>query len=294
MGVVKRLRLLALIIPTLLKSENAELWNPFLDAVKESMGEDFAHEFGAMKQRYDEYYAKLREQGRELTPLTDDEIAEEVACDWAGRHVLTDADAIRRIVENAEKAGNDPRTIISRVLDWIKDKINAIRRGTGIGSKDDLAALEKAQKLWQDMYDVATARQNEKVIGKEDSQPLDDTQNTTILTEKEFAPTIPSGQEEAKGFIQRVIEKAKIFSGGVFRRIISGITKRQANDYAHIGISIDSDYVHSVENTAILHNQKKHGNPATEAKRGQIAIIEEDYLLIPDILENYDNIEKSS
>ena len=50
---------------------------------------------------------------------------------------------------------------------WIKDKINAIRRGTGIGSSDDLAALEKAQKLWQDMYDVATARQNEKVIGKE-------------------------------------------------------------------------------------------------------------------------------
>ena len=49
----------------------------------------------------------------------------------------------------------------------IKDKINAIRRGTGIGSKDDLAALEKAQKLWQDMYDVATARQNEKVIEKE-------------------------------------------------------------------------------------------------------------------------------
>ena len=49
----------------------------------------------------------------------------------------------------------------------IKDKINAIRRGTGIGSKDNIAALEKAQKLWQDMYDVATARQNEKVIGKE-------------------------------------------------------------------------------------------------------------------------------
>ena len=52
----------------------------------------------------------------------------------------------------------------------IKDKIYAIRRGTGIGSKDDLAALEKAQKLWQDMYDVATARQNEKMIGKEKSE----------------------------------------------------------------------------------------------------------------------------
>ena len=115
----------------------------------------------------------------------------------------------------------------------IKDKINAIRRGTGIGSKDNIAALEKAQKLWQDMYDVATARQNEKVIGKEakrfDKQgnPVDGDgklilEKTTIngLTGEDFSnpsrsvelPKIPDNVDKAIGAKGKpVIIKKNIF-----------------------------------------------------------------------------------
>ena len=275
MGVVKRLRLLALIIPTLLKSENTELWIPFLDAVKESMGDDFAREFGAMKQRYDEYYAKLREQGRELTPLTDDEIAEEVACDWAGRHVLTDADAIRRIVDNAEKAGNDPRTIITRVLDWIRDKINAIRRGTGIGSKDDLAALEKAQKLWQDMYDVATARQNEKMIGKEIET------KDTALEIKVTAPLSKEVNEFNKPFV--------LSSEGT--TIFGEVTGESGLIAAPIKLNLGENVVDENginRGYGLLHIEAGHGE---QIRMAGFSSVEE---FVEDVAKNYDTIREGN
>lgn len=51
--------------------------------------------------------------------------------------------------------------------------------------------------------------------------------------------------------------------------------------------------MHAIDNSAIRHNQKNHGNPEKEAKKGQIAIVEDDYQLIPDILEDYDTVRKS-
>ena len=77
----------------------------------------------------------------------------------------------------------------------------------------------------------------------------------------------------------------------LYREDIGFVTKRQEKDLADKGLKLSSDYKHSIENTAIIHNQKKHGSELTEAPRGQIAITEKDYELIPDILENYDCIE---
>lgn len=51
--------------------------------------------------------------------------------------------------------------------------------------------------------------------------------------------------------------------------------------------------VHSIENSVVKHNQNRHGDPQKEEKKGQIAITEEDYQRIPEILENYDKLEKS-
>lgn len=75
--------------------------------------------------------------------------------------------------------------------------------------------------------------------------------------------------------------------------MIGGITDRQASDYEREGINIDKDYVHSIDNSAIIHNQNQHGDPKVEERQGQIAITDEDYARIPDILENYDRVSKS-
>ena len=88
----------------------------------------------------------------------------------------------------------------------IKDKINAIRKGTGIGSKDDLAALEKAQRLWQDMYDVATARQNEKVEGKEVEKGGPTARDKAEEIRRTAAHFAEETAEEAAAFDKRVAE----------------------------------------------------------------------------------------
>ena len=105
--------------------------------------------------------------------------------------------------------------------------------------------------------------------------------------------SIPANNEEAKGIIRTIVQLAQSLKGQVRRAVIGGITERQQQDYAAKGIPVNSGYVHSIENSAVSHNQKRHGNPAKEAKEGQIAITNADYELIPDILENYDSVELS-
>ena len=105
--------------------------------------------------------------------------------------------------------------------------------------------------------------------------------------------TPPSTPSEARRIISKLIEFTKNITDVVHRKVIGGITKRQAKDFAAKGINVTDKYVHSIENSAIRHNQLEHGNPDTEALRGQIAITYDDYLYIPDIIENYDTVEKS-
>jgi len=51
-----------------------------------------------------------------------------------------------------------------------------------------------------------------------------------------------------------------------------------------------SGYYISIDNYSIKHTLEKHGNPITEAKRGQINISKEDFFLLPEIIFNFDNV----
>ncbi len=112
-------------------------------------------------------------------------------------------------------------------------------------------------------------------------------------TRSKFDRTVPATPEAQRSAISRIIDFAKSVKNRVERAVIGGITKRQAKDFADNGIDVDETWVHSFESSAVAHNQKHHGNDATEASRGQIAISIEDYARIPDILENYDRVSKS-
>ena len=111
--------------------------------------------------------------------------------------------------------------------------------------------------------------------------------------QQQFNREVPETPEKARGVIAAVVELAKTVKDRVERAIIAALTPRQKQDFAEKGIDVTDNFVHSIENSAILHNQKEHGNPAVEEKRGQIAIEESDYALIPEILEDYDTVEKS-
>lgn len=106
--------------------------------------------------------------------------------------------------------------------------------------------------------------------------------------------TIPATPEAQRSAIAKIVEFAKKVKDKVERVVIGGITKRQAKDFAEQGIEVDNAWVHSFESSAVSHNQKHHGNEKAEASRGQIAITAEDYGRIPEILEAYDKVSKSS
>lgn len=52
-----------------------------------------------------------------------------------------------------------------------------------------------------------------------------------------------------------------------------------------------SGYIHMIDNFGIRHALNEHGNPDVEARRGNIAITENDILKVPEIIKSYDRVE---
>jgi hypothetical protein len=58
--------------------------------------------------------------------------------------------------------------------------------------------------------------------------------------------------------------------------VLSESTERQVTDLHKIGVEIDNDYRHTIDNYAIKHNTGRHGKES-ETLRGQVPITDEDY-----------------
>ncbi len=145
-----------------LSEDHPELWDAYLSAVKEAMGDEFQKECDKIKERYERHFKKMREAGMTITDLENEEVMEEVAANWAGNHLLTDTNAIRSIVEHAEQAGADPVAVVRKVLDWIKERIAWLTglKARGEDVNEELAVMQRAREAWQGMYDVAAAKQS--------------------------------------------------------------------------------------------------------------------------------------
>lgn len=109
-----------------------------------------------------------------------------------------------------------------------------------------------------------------------------------------FDRSVPETPEAKRSAIIRIVDFAKKVKDRIERAVIGGITNRQKEDLRKQGVDVDESWVHSIESSAIRHNKEHHGSEVREAKRGQIAITDADYARIPDILEEYDRISKSS
>jgi len=49
-------------------------------------------------------------------------------------------------------------------------------------------------------------------------------------------------------------------------------------------------YLITIDNYSIKHTLEKHGNPITEAKRGQLNITKDDFLLLPKLIFEFDKV----
>ena len=102
--------------------------------------------------------------------------------------------------------------------------------------------------------------------------------------------TVPA-QAPSSGLLGQIRELvASAFKGNEKRTVNLGPV--EAKRYTQAGIELDlTGYRHTIDNYAVKHTLKQHGNPAKEAPRGQVAVTREDFDLIPEILSNPDHIE---
>lgn len=81
---------------------------------------------------------------------------------------------------------------------------------------------------------------------------------------------------------QRLTEKKEAIVSGV-----SDVEASEAKDIAHLDVA---GMVHSFDNYAINHVLKHHGNAKSELARGQLAITNDDFNIIADVINNPDYV----
>jgi hypothetical protein len=103
-------------------------------------------------------------------------------------------------------------------------------------------------------------------------------------------------QSWSKSKIDKLFDIASQSKEKLLKETIGKATEKQLSDIRAAGIDISEDYIHTIDNYAIVHSLKKHGNNKTEELRGQLAITKQDFEKIPDILANYNKLifEKNS
>lgn len=120
---------------------------------------------------------------------------------------------------------------------------------------------------------------NNKFI--EEEHPRDDDGKFTRDSDK----VNPNYKEE----IQQVIEKAKNNPNERQKIVIGKVSKDLEEKAKANGFDI-AGYEHNLDVSGTRHAIKTHGNDKKESSRGQIAITDEDFIKIPDVVYHPDNI----
>ncbi|MBO4595493.1 MAG: hypothetical protein J5632_02640 [Bacteroidales bacterium] len=77
--------------------------------------------------------------------------------------------------------------------------------------------------------------------------------------------------------------------GVLIKRILATVSQRLIDDLHQLGVAIDSSWKHTIDNSAVRHAIKVHGE-STEELRGQVKITAADLIGIPEIIAGYDSV----
>ena len=92
-----------------------------------------------------------------------------------------------------------------------------------------------------------------------------------------------------EGELKDFIAEALVTKDTLIKRVISPASERLVADLKSYGILIDQSYNHTLDNNAARHAMKSHGD-SREELRGQIPLIDQDLMRIPDIVNNYESL----
>lgn len=114
---------------------------------------------------------------------------------------------------------------------------------------------------------------------------LDDYSASEIINIESDKIKIATKKSDVMKFVNSIKNKAtsaKIYMGKIGNKIASSIKSKTGVDIENYNLSFKSD--------AAKHIIKQHGNDEIESKRGQIAVTEEDFLKIPQIVSEFDDV----
>lgn len=155
--------------------------------------------------------------------------------------------------------------------------VDAIKQLFGIEPSNALEGAEAALEYMLNNFDRS---QWDKMVGMGEKRGM----QMRIGVEK-----MGSSFEYFTGSLADLISIAKNAVKGLFKKNITPVSSRLVGDLKELGIDINEEYKHVVDNYAIRHTFNNHGGKG-ESLRGQIPINNSDFELIPDIVNNYDNI----
>ncbi|MBR5034505.1 MAG: hypothetical protein IKX71_04285 [Bacteroidales bacterium] len=95
-----------------------------------------------------------------------------------------------------------------------------------------------------------------------------------------------------EGPLEEFLKAAIVTKEGLIKSIIATVSKRLINDLILHGIDTDVTWKHTIDNSAVRHAIKIHGNDK-ESLRGQSQLTVSDMLMIPTIVSSYDTITTS-
>jgi len=168
-----------------------------------------------------------------------------------------------------------------------------------LGQNDEYSKYGDVLSLVPDYEAKQKSKLSEEVISEAYHKAKADGSNPELvkavedlLGEKGDAEGAPE-QSYVKEKIGKLFDLAQKVKDRVVKEFIRPVTKEEVKAIKEkTGIDIDEEFEHTIDNSAINHILKEHGNESTEAKQGQTAITKDDVSLIPDIIDNYDAIEK--
>jgi len=173
--------------------------------------------------------------------------------------------------------------IFKKIYDKIIEIANKIT-----GNSNEALFMKELKAKWETAYRT----QNNNLNGIEYSVQLDN--NIIPYTQHEIdnynngkVKIVKSNEDVAK-FVEastKVPSNAKLYFG----KIGSSVSNKIKSE---LGVDVDN-YNISLQTSAIKHILKNHGDPKYESNRGQVAITNEDFKLIPLIVSEYDNVSKS-
>lgn len=242
--------------------EGTELYTELVNAVKE---------LATTKGEYD---SKLQSITKLYEGVEDANIENELTADLIGEYLFTDSDFINRL--SAEKP-----TLFQKIFDEIK----YLCKVATAGSKE-AKQLEKVKKTFEEAYrqknNTATDDGVRYSLNNYSEHQIENWKNSKNIIIYENSNQLLNFVKDAK---QGNNLSKKMYFGSIPKDLANEI-------HRNTGIDV-SDYNCTLRASEVKKIFKSHGNEETENKRGQRAITESDFVLIPKVIQSPDSISLS-